>query len=49
MYGRIILKFILDKWSASVCVCVCVVWICLARNGFHWRALVSIVNNLQVP
>jgi hypothetical protein len=42
--GRIVLEWIFGKWDAGG-----VVWIELAQDRDRWRALVSVVMNLQVP
>jgi hypothetical protein len=41
--GRIILKFIFEKWDKGV------EWIDIARNRDRWRAVVIAVMNLWVP
>ena len=39
--GRIILKWIFDKWGGGIN------WIDLAQDGDRWRALVNAVMNLR--
>jgi hypothetical protein len=41
--GRIILKWILEKWVGGMD------WIDLAQYRDEWRAVVKAVMNLQVP
>jgi hypothetical protein len=41
--GRIILKWILEKWGGSMD------WIDLAQNRDRWRTLVNAVIKLRVP
>ena len=41
--GRIILKWILEKWNRSMD------WIDMAKDRDRWRALVNSVMNLRVP
>jgi hypothetical protein len=41
--GRIILKWIFNKWDAGVN------WIDMAQDMGRWRALLNAVMNLRVP
>ena len=41
--GRIILKWIFEKWDGSID------WIKLTQDGERWRAVVNVVMNLRVP
>jgi hypothetical protein len=41
--GRIILKYILEKWDGGMD------WIDFAEDRDRWRAVVNTVMNLQVP
>jgi hypothetical protein len=43
VYGRIILKWILEKLDGGVD------WIEMAQDRDRWRALVNAVMNLRVP
>jgi hypothetical protein len=41
--GRIILKWILEKWDEGYG------WISVAQVGDRWRVFVKVVMNLRVP
>jgi hypothetical protein len=43
VYGRIILKCILEKWDGGID------WIDLDMDRDRWRAVVDAVMNLRVP
>ena len=43
VHGRIILKWILEKWDGSM------EWISLAQDRDRWRAVVNTVMNYRFP
>jgi hypothetical protein len=42
VYGRIILKWIFEKWSGDMD------WIILAQDWDRWRAVVNAVMNIRI-